>query len=243
MENLEGARTFPFVMARSPRSARIEKRVEQLIERFNYYLLTYDRRTPFDKTDQLKSHQLTIERRRELRTAYRAATDDRFCKNLYWTLQSWGIGKRASRLLPYNAFAQVIAAKADDIVKLDSVTIDDPSLDSEQTGREIWRLIEMLDLVDNESRIVSGTKTLHHLLPELVPPMDRRYTQRFFGLHNPEFQYGSGSVFTKLFTEFARVARAASANSYVGTPGCPWRTSRTKIIDNAIVGFCVAEGI
>lgn len=34
---------------------------------------------------------------------------------------------------------------------------------------------------------MAGSKTLHHLLPDLVPPIDREYTRPFFGLHNPEF--------------------------------------------------------
>jgi hypothetical protein len=34
---------------------------------------------------------------------------------------------------------------------------------------------------------MAGSKALDHLLPDLVPPMDREYTRPFFGLHNPEF--------------------------------------------------------
>jgi hypothetical protein len=100
-------------------------------------------------------------------------------------------------------------------------------------------------IVENISKLVPGTKALHHLLPDLIVPEDRAYTQRFFGYHNPEFQgqYGSQKpVFVNTFVTFARIARAVDVASYVGT-GQPWRTSRGKVIDNAIVGFCVAEKV
>lgn len=39
-----------------------------------------------------------------------------------------------------------------------------------------WQVIENLGIVRNRSLIVSGTKALHHVLPGLVPPMDRAWT-------------------------------------------------------------------
>jgi hypothetical protein len=45
---------------------------------------------------------------------------------------------------------------------------------------ELWQLIDNLGIVENEAKLVSGSKALHHLLPDLVVPMDRAYTQKFF---------------------------------------------------------------
>jgi hypothetical protein len=124
--------------------------------------------------------------------------------------------------------------------------IDDPTLNVQQTARRVWELVDSLTIVDNIAKLVPCAKALHHLLPDLIAPVDREYTRTFFGLHTPEFQgqfTGSQqSVFMDIFVMFARIARSAEVNSYVGT-GQPWRTSRSKVIDNALVGFCVAEGL
>ena len=81
---------------------------------------------------------------------------------------------------------------------------------------------------------MSGTKTLHHLLPDLVVPFDRMYTQAFFNWHNPEVQYGQSERFRESFTVFNRVARATNPSQYVGGG---WNSSQTKVIDNAIIGM------
>ena len=227
------------------RKTRIEQRIETLIKEFDHYLTWYDKHTPFNKPDQLKSHVITIRRRREIGSAQLAATDSVFCNNLYRTLKYWGIGQRASVLISNKEFAKVLASRVSEIAKLDGITIDDPALDVPQTADQVWQVIKSLGIVQNISKLVPCTKALHHLLPDLVVPVDREYTQTFFGLHNPEFQgqYGSQRpVFTNTFATFVRIARAAKVSSYVGTAQ-PWRTSRSKVIDNALVGFCVAEGL
>ena len=85
---------------------------------------------------------------------------------------------------------------------------------------------------------MAGTKALHHILPDLVVPVDRTYTQKFFGWHNPEFQYGQADVFCRSFEAFVEIARGANPAQYVGAG---WNSSRTKVIDNAIVGMLCQE--
>jgi hypothetical protein len=225
------------------RKTRIERRIEKLIQDFDRYVRWYDRYTPFNKPDQLSFHVTTIRRRRELGSAALAATDSQFCRSLYRTLQSWGIGQRMSRLIAYDAFAERIASRAKEFSNFDRFAIDDPTLDIDRTAEEVWLLIDSLKIVENISKLVPSTKALHHLLPDLVAPVDREYTQTFFGLHNPEFQgqYGSQKpVFIQTFTTFSLIAREVTLGRYVGT-GEPWRTSKSKVIDNALVGFCKAE--
>jgi hypothetical protein len=83
---------------------------------------------------------------------------------------------------------------------------------------------------------------MHHLLPDLVVPMDHGYTQPFFERQNPDFQYRGESVFHEIFVECARIARSVPVSSYVEIEkkDKTWRTSRTKVIDNAIVAYCIS---
>jgi hypothetical protein len=204
--------------------------------------MIFDKAPPFTH-DQLQSHLRTIGLRRELGSVERAATNREFSRSLYVTLQKWRIGQRLSRLIPEPAFADVIASRASDIAKFEVITID--NVDAEQIAPEIWALIDSLTIVDNKAKMVAGSKALHHLLPDLIVPIDRRWTGTFFGLHKPEFQgqyVGQQRAVSRIFLVFARIARETPINSFIGT-GRPWRTSRSKIIDNAIIGFCIDENL
>jgi hypothetical protein len=104
----------------------------------------------------------------------------------------------------------------------------------------LWSLIEQLGVVTNVALIVAGSKTLHHLLPDLVPPMDRAWTGAFFLWSAAGPQSAQRVTFTRTFTGFAEIARATEPSRYIGQG---WRTSRTKVLDNAIIGYCKIHGI
>jgi hypothetical protein len=89
-------------------------------------------------------------------------------------------------------------------------------------------------------KVVSGAKMLHHLLPELVFPIDREYTQTFFGWSNPEFQNHPEQCFKFVFHRIAEVAQAVRPASYVKKA---WNSSRSKVLDNALVGYCIVHGL
>lgn len=176
--------------------------------------------------------------RRELGSAAKALAENRFISSLYRTLQAWGIGARASLLLPVEHFSSILRSRASDIAAFDGLCIDDPALNPASVAEKLWQTIDTLGIVTNDTRIVAGTKALHHILPDLVVPVDRAYIQRFFGWHNPEFQYGQADVFHRSFAAFVEIARRANPAQYVGTG---WNSSRTKVIDNAIVGMLCEE--
>lgn len=101
--------------------------------------------------------------------------------------------------------------------------------------------VRIARLVANKAKLVAGTKTLHHLLPDLVVPMDRAWTGRFFQLHPPEWQDQDNQrrTFRRVYGHLADVARRTNPDQYVTGEG--WHTSRTKILDNALIGFCRLE--
>jgi hypothetical protein len=135
------------------------------------------------------------------------------------------------------------------------------SFDGEQLGREtsetgdkLWGLINQLRLTTDESkkktgdniqtagnkkeksRLVSGSKALHLLLPDLVVPIDRQYTGAFLYRYSDEFdKKEERETFRIAFAAFHQIANAASPESYVGTQEV--HTTRTKVIDNGIIAF------
>jgi hypothetical protein len=168
-----------------------------------------------------------------------AATDDRFTELLHSTLQAWGIGRRGSRLAPLDAFRQALSDRAPELAQLDQLTLEDPSLEIFEVTKVLDRLVQKLGVVDNQARIVAGTKTLHHLLPDLVPPMDRAWTGAFFGWRLDP-QNHQTEIFGRAFSGLYGVAVATRPSRLVGAG---WRTSLTKILDNAVIGYCQLYGI
>ena len=104
----------------------------------------------------------------------------------------------------------------------------------------LWAVIQCLNVTKAAAKIVSGTKTIHHLVPNLVPPMDNRYTGEFF------LGYGIGeggkSVFSKLYLGFVDLARCLTHNErFTSHVGQGFNTSLTKTLDNAIIAFVTRE--
>lgn len=217
----------------------VERRVAGVIDEFDICLETYDQRIPFTRSGQYSLHRATIDGRRSFASVRDAIEDEGFLGDFHQTLYAWGIGKRASRLVPLHEFRDRLSDCGEEISNFEHLRLDDPELDTSLTAMRLWRLIERLGVVQNVSLIVPGTKTLHHLLPDLVPPMDRAWTGAFFQWSMGAPQY-ERSTFIRTFASFAKIAQAAQPSNYVGEE---WRTSRTKVLDNAIIGYCKLHDI
>lgn len=217
------------------RAAEVAGRLAGVTRDFAGCVESYDRQVPFQRSGQYEWHRMTIEARLRCGGARRALEDEAFGRLLYGTLQRWGIGRRASVLVPLAEFRQRLLDQAAPISALEDARIDDEALDVPVVCERIWRVIENLGIVRNRSLIVPGTKTLHHVLPGLVPPMDRAWTGAFFLWSAAAPQNAQAATFARTFTGLAQVARAVEPARYVGQG---WRTSRSKVLDNAVIGYC-----
>jgi hypothetical protein len=208
--------------------------VAVLAGHFQDWLDAFDHWCPFSP-EQRAAHVETITRRREFGSASAALGDDDFLQMLYRTLQRWGIGLRGSNLYPFDQFATALRTRTAAITALDGLAIDQPGLDAPSVGETLARLVQSLEIVDNQTRLVPGSKALHHLLLDLVVPFDREYTQHVFGWGNPQVQYAPERRYREAFEAFVAVARRVNLRGYVGRG--PWYTSPAKVIDNAVVGM------
>lgn len=207
-----------------------------LIDDFGRYVSAYDDLFPF-ATDQLTAHQQTIALRHEAGTVRAAASHERFVSNLRQTLIAWGIGGRASYLVSETEFAQAMQAAAPSLTALEPLTIDGDLPDG--IADRLWAVMDSLGVVNNKAKLVAGTKTLHHLLPDLVVPIDRAWTGKFFQVNAYGWQSAQLETYRRIYNQFVRIARHVAPEQYVTGEG--WRTSCTKILDNAVIGFCKLE--
>ena len=108
----------------------------------------------------------------------------RHLEYVYATLVSWGMhrmGNTKTKLFDFNAFCLEIWRNKAFLehcryLSIDKLTI----LEFNELLPKLVTLCFSMKLSVSDSKIVANTKALAHILPNLIPPMDRRYTISFF---------------------------------------------------------------
>ena len=214
------------------KKVELDRQVGELCENFDTYLAEFNDATPFTDV-QVSYHIVTLDMKDRRGGAANSIDSDAYLHALYSTLEAWGMNSRRARLQEYDRFAESVRAYKPGIVALERVGVAE--IDEDVT-RRLWRIIQGMQLSQTQSQTVTGAKALHHLLPRLLPPIDREYTQPFFHYYNSEFQYNPERCFPVMLSYFAQIARRVDLGRYVGM--ARWATSESKLIDNAIVGYC-----
>jgi len=103
-------------------------------------------------------------------------------------------------------------------------------------------VIDRLTIGAGEAKIVANSKALHHVLPQLVPPIDRQYTLRFFFnnlMFAPADQHRKFATVYTRFHEIGATCRDQIDRALADPEAdAKMNTSFTKVIDNAIIGYC-----
>lgn len=112
---------------------------------------------------------------------------DRHIELIYATLASWGMHKMGdpdvtkAKLTEFNDFKKSIKNYRSSLQEMSLLRMDLCS--QEEYGKYIDNLKPIYDNLKvsiSDSTIVANSKTLAHILPNLIPPIDRQYTIRFF---------------------------------------------------------------
>jgi hypothetical protein len=114
-------------------------------------------------------------------------------------------------------------------------------MDVPVVGEKAWQVISSIRASTSETQIVAGTKVLHHVLPDLIPPIDRQYTFRFF-TGQKTVPAGDRQAFLDWFPYLAEIGRRCRRPiDDAMRRGAPMAAGRAKVIDNAIIGFMLAQ--
>lgn len=183
---------------------------------------------------------------------------DRHIEMIYATLASWGMHKMGdpeitkAKMVEFPEFKHSIVKHRDRLQQLYSLRMD--SCSQEQYGKHIDDLKQTyysLKVSISDATIVAHSKTLAHILPNLIPPIDRQYTIRFFTQKKTEFFTESGkyrpvNLPQRLDAQFADFKKYChkmkmlfdKCNQQLFTIDKEtFNTSFPKIIDNLIMAF------
>jgi hypothetical protein len=223
----------------------ISHQTDLLIDQFSSYIGAFDRATEEDRTfggPSLYFHFACI-RNFAQTTVANKLNNLQFYEYLYATLASWGMhrmGDTATKLRNFAEFKSQIFAQCEALAKLEGFKIW--ALSRQELATVQCILVGILDemtVSKSEACLVANAKILHHILPDLVPPIDRSHTLAYFGINEMlPSQKSAGSIFIHLFPSFVRasIALEKDIQSKIDLSKENWHTSFTKVIDNAVIG-------
>jgi hypothetical protein len=107
--------------------------------------------------------------------------------------------------------------------------------------REIFRGI---DVMASGTSLVGNSKVMHHMVPNIVPPIDREYTLRYLRgntniTNDLDFEW---NLMKEIISEFFisvvsdKKFKVKSTEWMARSADYPWDTSIMKIVDNLIIG-------
>ena len=166
-----------------PRRDRARSSVEALIRDFTACVRRFELSAAFSGPS-VYFHERAIERRRQHTTAASLLADEGFLEYVYAVLPSWGMhrmGSQAAKVTEFSQLAASMRSAAPIIEELWPLTITDLAPgDVPGVAQRAWQIIAAIRASTSETQIVAGSRTLHHVLPDLIPPIDRQYSFRFF---------------------------------------------------------------
>jgi len=180
------------------------------------------------------------------RTLEMANSDDfeRYLELIYATLASWGMhrmGKRGSKMRSFDDFKESVLKIKNEIEEAKKINYQNVTVSDCKLLKKIFCNIKVMK---SRTSIVGNSKVMAHMIPNIVPPIDREYTLKYLKC-NTNIKNGLDDEW-KLMKEiickfFIPVARNADfvekANAWIANQSeYPWDTSIFKVIDNLVIG-------
>jgi hypothetical protein len=163
---------------------------------------------------------------------------------IYATLTSWGMhrmGKGGSKMKSLEEFAGSILPLVPQIQQARAFT---PANMREEDWQLLRSIFVATEVMASQTKIVGNSKVMAHLMPNIIPPIDREYTLKFLTGHKnikndleAEWKW-MRVIIEKLFIPVALDENFQQlAHQWMADPTRhPWDTSIFKIIDNLIIG-------
>ncbi|MBA4376979.1 MAG: hypothetical protein C0401_12525 [Anaerolinea sp.] len=164
---------------------------------------------------------------------------DHFLHTLHGTLEEWDMNKRGARLSEFEVFKNSVLFCKNSLLELYKYKLYDDIYDDMGIMKEFAeRVFCNLQVMDSHRRIVGVSKTLHFLLPDLIMPIDSKYTMTSFYGYN-RYSKSAKKEFADFWEIFEKTVEITERLVLcpADVDGELWRLSVPKLIDNAIIGL------
>lgn len=163
-------------------------------------------------------------------------------KFIYATLASWGMhrmGPNGAKMNDFKIFSDSICSVSALISELFPNVL---SSFIEWSKLEI--LFELIKSMNGATQLIGNSKTLAHLLPNLIPPVDRQYTLTFLQNHKNINVTYQKRLYIHLLQDFFQPLSQKSVliDHYNKVKiESEWNTSFPKYLDNLVIGAILAK--
>ncbi len=183
---------------------------------------------------------------------------ERHIEMIYATLASWGMHRMGdptetkAKMVEFDSFKQSLASQQSRLSEFRELKMDQCTEEQYRSYLDgLEDIFAALVVSISNSILVAHSKTLAHILPYLVPPIDRQYTIRFFTQDDKDFFAKSGKYKTVAFPigredqflafkdyciRIKRIFGQCDRNLFEINPNT-FNTSYPKIMDNVIMAF------
>jgi hypothetical protein len=183
---------------------------------------------------------------------------DRHIEMLYATLTAWGMQRMGdadrtkTKLANWDQFRDSLRAQRPGLEPFKNASLLDISdAEYEKSLAELEPFYRSLKLSVSGATVVVNSKALFHVLPSLIPPIDRQYTIRFFTHPPDKWRYSNGKFKTIMMPSGLDAQVELFRSTCLKMKWLADRVDRTlldrellentvtapKAIDNAIVDF------
>jgi len=167
-----------------------------------------------------------------------------YLEYIYATLASWGMhrmGRGGSKMQSFDRFKESVEAIRDKISRAEKI-------DYSNVIEADWRLLEDIfhgiKIMASGTSIVGNSKVMAHMVPNIVPPIDREHTLKYLrGNSNikNDLDYEWTLMKGIISDFFIPVAKDApfkkTADNWISNQSLyQWDTSIFKVIDNLVIG-------
>jgi hypothetical protein len=150
---------------------------------------------------------------------------------IYATLCSWNMNQRGAKLAPYKDFKNSSFLLWPQIESLKNVHITDMNNESKINLKELFIKAKVTSS-EKKSILVTNSKFLHFFLPNLVIPIDRTYTMKFYKTSIPSTFEKQAELFINIQNDASNFSKAYNLNGYLNDK---MNRNIPKLIDNLII--------
>jgi hypothetical protein len=162
-----------------------------------------------------------------------------FIELVYATLSAWNMNSRGARLNDFDLFEKTIKENKRSLKYFTDKSIKD--IVNNDIQNRLKKLFFELKLVgENKPPLVTFSKFLHFYFPELIVPIDRTYTCRYFYNNTsiPQTLDGQFKNFIQIEEKFSEFSQKHDLKKYLTKT---WALCETKVMDNMIIGHIMLK--
>ena len=223
----------------------INKKVNDLIDNFDSYISYFKKDNPFSGPSEYFYMNKIIKTIKTRDDGKIFCTD--FIELVYATLASWGMHRmgpdnKGAKMNDFGAFKDCIMKNKELFIELSPLKLEEVKLDVESIEKLNKIYSYLGPLMRSNSKLVATTKVMHFFLPDLVPPMDREYTMKFFNIILPTIKSSNDhkniekevEIFNFVLLKMQDICKNVDCKKFIDNLFSP---SVPKVLDNAIVGY------